>query len=133
DRLDAVHELTGNGELNDVRITQHFELRLRELPAQGGNRGKREDEVTDRAAANDEDFAALLHDQVGRRSAATGWQHGIYIARNAVKPSIATNNPNASRMPEPTRTRVSLAVAQFSASRNRHGEMVSQIPATTST
>jgi hypothetical protein len=53
--------------------------------------------------------------------------------QNLNKPSAATNSPNASRAAEPKRTRSSVAVAQFKRSRNRHGQIVSQIPATTKT
>jgi hypothetical protein len=50
-----------------------------------------------------------------------------------VNPSTTTSNANASRMALPIFTRCSVAVAQLMKSRNRHGEIVNQMPATTNT
>ena len=56
---------------------------------------------------------------------------GNYIARNAVRPRSRMKMANASRRALPTRTRVSVAVAQFNKSRSFHGVTVNQMPATT--
>ena len=69
--------------------------------------------------------APVVFAEIGRGS--------CHIPRNAVRPSSRMNTANASRRPLPMRTRVSLAVANSIKSRSRHGVMVNQMPAMTST
>jgi hypothetical protein len=118
DGLHAIHQTARLRQLHDMGITQHFEMRLGKLLSQRGEGRQRENEIPDRAAANDEDFAT----------------HGNYIApETPSSPSTTTSNANASRMALPIFTRCSVAVAQLMKSRNRHGEIVNQMPATTNT
>ena len=115
-RLHAVRQTARHGELGDVRITKHFEVRLGKLSAQGGNGRQCENKIADGSAANDQNLGFDC----------------AHIARNAVRPRIITNTAKASRMALPMRMRSSVAVAQFKMSRSFHGVTVNQTPATTS-
>ena len=115
-RLHAVRQTARHRELGDVRITEHLQVRLGKLAAQGGNGRQRENEIADGSAANDQN---------------PGFDCA-HIARNAVRPRISTNTANARRMALPMRMRSSVAVAQFKMSRSFHGVTVNQMPATTS-
>ncbi|TSA41632.1 MAG: hypothetical protein D4R57_00335, partial [Verrucomicrobiales bacterium] len=55
--MHAIHESARLRELNDVGITENFEVRAGKLLPQRGDCGQREDEISDGAAANDEDSA----------------------------------------------------------------------------
>jgi len=116
-RLRAIHQSARERELHDVRVTEDFEVRLGELPAQRSDGRERQNEITDGAAADDENLR-LGH---------------AHIARNAVKPSRTTPSAKARRTALPTRTRFSEPVAQFRISRSRHGDTVNHMPATMST
>lgn len=64
DGLDAVDEAAGLGELDNMGIAQDFEVGLGKLLPQGGDGGQREDEISNGAAANDQDFSASrLHEE----------------------------------------------------------------------
>jgi hypothetical protein len=64
DGLHAVDEAGGLGELDDVRVAEDFQVGVGKLTAQGGDRGQREDKISNRAAANHENFSASrLHEQ----------------------------------------------------------------------
>ena len=115
-RLHAIHQTTCHRELRDVRITEHFQVRLGKLAAQGGNGRQRENKIADCPAANDQN---------------PGFDCA-HIARNTVRPRINTNTANARRMALPMRMRSSVAVAQFKISRSFHGVTVNQMPPTTS-
>src|SRR5437867_1994935 len=113
-RLRLVCQTAGHGQFDDMRITQHFQVRLGKLLSQGGDCRQGQNKISDRAAANDENLAAKR-------------------VQNFAAPKTATNKPNASLMPQPTFTRFSLAVPHSSKSRSRQGETVNQMPPTTST
>ncbi len=109
-----------------MRIPQHLEVRPGKLTPQRRQHRQGEDEVADGAAPNHENLALVLaHRLVLGMRPRRGHQY-------TVKPSSATNSPNARRMALPMRTRFSLAVAQFSRSRRCHGQMVNQMPPRTS-
>jgi hypothetical protein len=142
DGLHAIRQATRQCELCDVRVTENFEMRFWKLASQGCDGWKRENEISNRATSDDEDFAfahsisPVVAADVRRRILG---HHspprylGGYIARNAVKPSTTTRSAKASRMALPIFTRFSFAVAQFSKSRNCHGHAVKHMPATMST
>ena len=58
----AIHEPSGHGELRDVRVAKHFEMDVGKLRANRSDGGQREDEITDGAAADDEDFGLSRRD-----------------------------------------------------------------------
>src|SRR5207302_119130 len=115
DRLGAIHQPAGYCKLDDMWVAEHFQVRFRKLPPQGSYGRQRQDKISNRPAAYDQNFAA-------ERTHA-----------NFVSPSTATSKPNARRIPHPTFTRFSLAVPHCSKSRSRQGDTVNQMPPTTST
>ena len=115
-RLHAIRQTARHRELGDVRITEHFKVRLGKLAAQGGNGRQRKNKIADGSAANDQNLGFDC----------------AHIPRNAVRPRITTNTAKARRILLPMRMRSSVAVAQFKMSRNFHGVTVNQMPATTS-
>ena len=70
DGLDPVYQATRQSQLGDVGITQHFEVGLRKLSAQRGDGRQCQNEIADRAAANDQ-------------NPALGRIHGINTSRTA--------------------------------------------------
>ena len=112
-------------ELNDMGVAQNLEVGFGKLTPERRDGGQRQDEVANRATANDQDLAAPRF-----HSANSFWEH--VAPQNLVKPNITMKMLNARRMPHPTFTRFSLANPQSSRSRKRQGETVSQIPAITS-
>src|ERR1041385_9205654 len=55
--LDRTHFVSAAGEFGqagDVQIAEHFETRFRKVLSQCSNRGQRENEITNRSAADDE-------------------------------------------------------------------------------
>ena len=57
DGLHPVHQSAGQRQLDDMRVTKHFQMRLRKLPAESRDGGQRENEIANRPATNDEDSA----------------------------------------------------------------------------
>src|ERR1044071_7707029 len=107
-------------QLNNMGIPQHLQVRLRKMLPQRRQRRQRQDEIPNRPAANYQNLALK-------------WVHAARGAQNLVSPNTRTNNPKASRTPQLSLTRFSLAVSHSNRSRKRHGETVNQIPAITST
>jgi len=57
DGTDFVDQSTCLGELNDMRIAQHFQVRVRELLAKGGNRREGQDKIADGATPDYQDLS----------------------------------------------------------------------------
>src|SRR5689334_16657291 len=60
DGTESVNDAGGASQFRDTRVTEEFEMCVWKGGAQGADGGKGEDEVTDGAAADDEDLAALF-------------------------------------------------------------------------
>lgn len=108
------------GQSGDMRIAKDFDVRPRELFAQGGECRKRQDEVTNGATANNEDFA-LAHAVTARCGSGRATCGLAFFSTDlkTVRPSTITNTPKATRMPLVRRVLDSVATDQFKISRNR--------------
>ena len=52
-----VGQTGGDGELNNVRVAQHFQPRLGKMAAQGGDSRQSQDKIANGSAADDQNFA----------------------------------------------------------------------------
>ena len=79
-RFDGFHgvcEPALQSQLRDVRVTEYLQARIRELISQRREHRQCQDEVSDRAAADDEDFAEhVTHNPAEPSSAKEPW-HGL--------------------------------------------------------
>ncbi len=127
DGLNPVHQAARQSQLGNVRVPEDFEVGRRKQPAQRGYRRQRQYEVPNRPTSNDQNPAPKRTHMMNLANTRRAYTATL----NTVSPSPATNRPKASLIPQPTLMRPSFAVPQASKSRSRHGETVSQMPATT--
>ena len=108
------------GQSSDVRIAKDFDVGPRELFTQGGEGRQRQDEVTDGATTDNEDFA-LAHAVTARCGSGRATCGRAFFSTDlkTVRPSTITNTPKATRMPLVNRVLDSVATDQFKISRNR--------------
>src|SRR3954468_1073992 len=104
-------------------------MRLWKILSQRGQRRKRENEIADGAASNDENAPSAHRELATGTRDACGAADFCSAALNTVRPSITTNKPKATRAPLVSRVRDSVATDQFRMSRSRHGEIVNHMPA----
>src|SRR5262245_47400835 len=68
DRLHSIHQSASERELCDMRVAQDFKMRVGKLIPQRSENGKRENEISNRAAADDEDFSLLFSRHIARKA-----------------------------------------------------------------